>query len=521
MKELPEGWAVSLLSDTVVKHKNDIVDGPFGSNLKASEYKSNGIPIIRLQNIARNKFIEKNINFVTEEKAEFLKRHSFIAGDIAVTKLGAPLGKATIIPETLKKGIIVADIVRIRLDSNFIDKRYLCYAINSPLVCKEFEKHTKGTTRQRVNLKHIRELHIPIAPLNEQKRIADKLDQILEEVNSAKARLNKASTILKNLRKSVVQSFTENSKVKADLREYVSIDIGNAFKSKDFLDSGIRLLRGQNIEPNSLRWNNTKYFSPEALTSFKHLFINEGDIILAMDRPIVSAGLKLARAKAADLPCVLVQRVARFKDYNGLLPDFLYILLQSPEFEEHLLGKQTGTQIPHISGKQILDYSVYVPSIEKQEEIVRRVHGLLSLADQIEEKYNSAIESVDKITQSVLGKAFRGELAPQDPNDEPASALLARIKVEKENHELIPKQKRRKASQENKEIKEMILSVLDTLKKEKKPLTAQALLQKSGYPIDSDPEKIEEFFLDIKKSLHEGTIIRERVKNEDIFKLAA
>lgn len=90
---------------------------------------------------------------------------------------------------------------------------------------------------------------------------------------------------------------------------------------------------------------------------------------------------------------------------------------------------------------------IAVPPLEEQVVIVKRVSELFSLADQIEEKYNLAKEQVDKITQSVLSKAFRGELVPQDPNDEPASILLERIKSEKEAASSKPKPKRKKKTQ--------------------------------------------------------------------------
>jgi type I restriction enzyme S subunit len=189
VSELPESWIAAALHEIVPDPQQDIVDGPFGSNLKANEYQDSGIPIIRLQNVARNRFLEKNIKFITHDKADELQRHNFVAGDIAITKLGDPLGKAAIIPPSLSRGVIVADIVRLRVDEEYADPRYLTYAINSPDVCDELAEKTKGTTRPRVNLGHIRSLQIPVAPLNEQKRIADKLDAVLARVDVCRERL--------------------------------------------------------------------------------------------------------------------------------------------------------------------------------------------------------------------------------------------------------------------------------------------------------------------------------------------
>jgi len=223
------------------------------------------------------------------------------------------------------------------------------------------------------------------------------------------------------------------------LGKFVSIDIGHAFKSKEFSARGISLLRGQNIEPGALRWSETKYFPEAKLSEFHHLFINSGDIVLAMDRPIISSGLKIARAKPSDLPCVLVQRVARFKDFNDLLADYLYVLLQDISFSNYIQPNQTGSDIPHISGKQILAYPVKIPSIEEQAEIVRQVDQLFAHADRIEQQVNNALSRVNNLTQSILAKAFRGELTEQWRKDNPelisgensAEALLERIKAER------------------------------------------------------------------------------------------
>ena len=182
-KDLPRGWITTKLRNVVLNPKTDIVDGPFGSNLKASEYVDGGIPLIRLQNIDRSKFIDQNIKYITRNKAESLKRHSFKTDDIVITKLGKPVGKACLVPEYLPYGIIVADIVRMRLSHNLISKQFLVYEINSQQVITQFENHVKGTTRPRVNLTMIRDFQIKLPPLNEQKRIVSKIESIFAKID--------------------------------------------------------------------------------------------------------------------------------------------------------------------------------------------------------------------------------------------------------------------------------------------------------------------------------------------------
>lgn len=177
--ELPKGWSLPSLNDLIINSASDIVDGPFGSNLKATEYVEAGVPIIRIQNIDRNLFKENGLQFITLKKAKVLSRHGFLAGDIVLNKLGEPTGKACVVPNSIERGIIVADIIRIRIDDNLLDKQYLVNCINSPFVARQFFGLAKGVTRQRVNLSQVRSLELPFPPLLEQHRIVAKVDELM------------------------------------------------------------------------------------------------------------------------------------------------------------------------------------------------------------------------------------------------------------------------------------------------------------------------------------------------------
>ncbi|MFM2217457.1 MAG: Type restriction enzyme EcoKI specificity protein, partial [Planctomycetota bacterium] len=109
----------------------------------------------------------------------------------------------------------------------------------------------------------------------------------------------------------------------ASVEQLAFVDVGFAFKSAEYTKKGIRLLRGENMEPGSLRWNDVRFWPEDKLAGLEHLLVEEGQIILAMDRPMVSAGLKLARVKANDIPCLLVQRMARLRMLDDTMTGFL------------------------------------------------------------------------------------------------------------------------------------------------------------------------------------------------------
>ena len=459
--QLPEGWAFSAIQN-LTSADGLISDGDW---VESKDQDPNGsIRLIQLADIGDGDFRNKSNRFMSEEKATLLNCTFLAEGDVLVARMPDPLGRACLFPGVGQPAVTVVDVCLIRVgSSSALTNQLLKYWINSPSFRGLISENASGTTRKRITRKKLEKFEVPVPPLAEQKVIADKLDTLLAQVENTKARLERVPQILKRFRQSVLAAavsgrLTEEWRngaefeVESDaLSKFVSIDIGHAFKSKEFTDRGISLLRGQNIEPGALRWSETKYFPEAKLSEFRHLFINSGDIVLAMDRPIISSGLKIARAKPSDLPCVLVQRVARFKDFNDLLPDYLYVLLQDISFSNYIQPNQTGSDIPHISGKQILAYPVEIPSIEEQTEIVRRVNQLFAHADRIEQQVNNGLARVNNLTQSILAKAFRGELTEQWRKDNPelitgensAEALLERIKAERT---AAAKPKRRKAN---------------------------------------------------------------------------
>jgi type I restriction enzyme S subunit len=197
-------WVETTL-EKLSNKKDAVVSGPFGSNLKVSDYKEKGVPILRLQNIGKGFFINKSIKFITKEKAEELKYHSFKSGDIALAKLGIPIGKTCIIPESFEDGIITADIVRIRPDKNIINYKFLEYFLNTNISVAQLTGNISGATRPRVNLSDVRNIKLTLPKLQEQKDIVGELDNLTMKINKLEEILNRKINSLDELKKSILQ----------------------------------------------------------------------------------------------------------------------------------------------------------------------------------------------------------------------------------------------------------------------------------------------------------------------------
>jgi len=462
-EELPKGWVSLQIEDLTENPRQDIVDGPFGSNLKASEYVDKGVPVVRLQNIDRNRFLEKNIRFISSLKARELSRHSFWAGDIIITKLGNPVGKACIVPDSIRQGIIVADVVRARIDRRRAYKEFVAFAINSPRVSSHLNFEVKGSTRPRVNLGHIRKLEIQVPPINEQLRIVVKLEKLLGRVDTCQQRLTKIPVILKRFRQSVLAAAC-SGRLTADWRDanpsptnhveeelppgwrtalvgqvIENLKYGTAQKCS-YERRGVPVLRIPNIEQDGISHSDLKYAElPEK--EFQHLRLQPGDVLLIRSNGSVSLVGKSALVREAERDFAYAGYLIRLRpDVAQVLPEFLNLVLGNYEIRIQIeVPARSTSGVNNINSEEVRALRFFLPPLPEQREIVRRAEAFFALADQIEARFAKAKTRVDQLIQSILAKAFRGELVPQNPNDESASVLLARIKAERANGETVAK----------------------------------------------------------------------------------
>lgn len=225
--ELPKDWKILKLSEIFENPMDSITDGPFGSNLKSSDFLEEGIPVLKIQNIDRNKFVEKNISYISEQKYEELIKHQFNNGDIVLTKLGSPLGKACIIPKYYKTGVIVADLIRIKQTSN-INMKFLMYSLNSPYMITQMKKLSKGTTRQRITLSNVRNLRLIFPSKNTQDLIVDNIEILNDELQSFKTTIQRTKLEVEVLKQKILNDaytgklISKTSSIKENINDYIT-----------------------------------------------------------------------------------------------------------------------------------------------------------------------------------------------------------------------------------------------------------------------------------------------------------
>ncbi len=189
------------------------------------------------------------------------------------------------------------------------------------------------------------------------------------------------------------------------LGDFVEMKTGLPFKSSQFLDegNGYKLLRGDNVVQGGFRWNKVKLWPREELTDKQsEFFLDSGDVILAMDRPWIEAGLKTGQITGYDLPCLLVQRVSRLRAVDPADQDFLRYLISSYWFVEYIKLVQTGTAVPHISPKQIQNYEFRKPP--KKDRV--KIGALMRSLDNKIELNRQTNETLEKMAQALFKSWF-------------------------------------------------------------------------------------------------------------------
>ena len=175
------------------------------------------------------------------------------------------------------------------------------------------------------------------------------------------------------------------------LGEQTDILCGKAFSSSEYVEPehGTLLLRGDNIGQGFLRWRDAKAWPEQENENLDKYHLREGDIVLAMDRPWIPAGLKVSEVSERDLPSLLVQRVARLRAKNGFSQSLVKQILLGHQFVEYVKGSKTESAVPHISAKDIKEFPIAVPTEVEQQKIVEILSDCDSAIGHLEEKLSS------------------------------------------------------------------------------------------------------------------------------------
>jgi type I restriction enzyme S subunit len=193
--------------------------------------------------------------------------------------------------------------------------------------------------------------------------------------------------------------------------DVVDMQSGVAFKKSEYSKSGIRLFQIANVSFNYIKWEEIEHLPESYSRQYPELLLNVGDIVMALNRPMLNDQLKIAEIRSSDTPAILYQRVGRFIFQKGDNKKYFLYFLQSPQFVKWLKEQLRGVNIPFINKSRLLGYDRYpICSVNDQHRIVEEIESRLSVVDKLEETITASVQQSETLRQSILKKAFEGKL---------------------------------------------------------------------------------------------------------------
>jgi type I restriction enzyme S subunit len=385
------GSPVKSLQSLCEDFKQDIVDGPFGSELKRTDYLKHGIPVLKIQNIKPFAIERKKMDFVSPAKFRELRRHSYRRGDIVMTKLGSPLGVSAIVEDS-DEGVIVADLVRIRAQR--INTKYLCYHLNSQLTSDFINAMQKGTTRPRVTLSVVRELPIVVPSPSEQHRIVGILDEAFERIATAKAKAEQNLQNARALFESHLHSvFNQHGSGWVETR----LD-----KISTNLDS-----KRVPITKNVRSRGEYPYYGASGIVDYVADYIFDGDALLVSEdgANLLARSTPIAFSVSGKY---WVNNHAHILKFDQMATQrFVEFYLESIKLDDYI----TGAAQPKLNQTALNSIPIPIPtSVEVQARIVRNIESLYEITRRLAALYEQKLAALEMLKQSLLHQAFAGAL---------------------------------------------------------------------------------------------------------------
>ncbi|WP_103667478.1 restriction endonuclease subunit S [Pseudanabaena sp. BC1403] len=447
--DLPMGWVCTNFVEIAENTPNALKAGPFGSALKKSFYVPSGYKIYGQEQVIKEDPFYGDY-YIDEEKYNSLRSCSVKPKDILISLVGT-IGKVLILPEGISEGIINPRLVKLSLHKSLTLAEFIKAYLESPSVRDYFSKLSHGGTMDILNLTTLKSLPILLPPLNEQRRIVDKLDRIGDRNRTARNELSHIPKLIVRYKQAVlVAAFSGD--LTADWREtnqLQHLQIKN-WKTTDLGDLIIDSPKNGLYKPRSSYGSGTRilridgFYNGEVTSweSLKRLEINEqertdyalevNDLVINRVNSPEYVG-KSAIVRYLPEPCVFESNIMRFKVNTAqILPEYCVHFLCSPIGLQQLRKNvKHAVNQSSINQTDVKAVRVNVPPLEEQKEIVRRVEKMFEKIDMVEQEYQKAAKLCDRLEQATLAKAFRGELVPQDPDGEPASVLLEQVKSQR------------------------------------------------------------------------------------------
>lgn len=434
---LPDSW-----TETELSRVADVSSG-IGFPLQYQGQSKGEIGFFKVGDISiavknNDGILESAQHYVSTDVAQILKGKPIKTGATVFAKIGEAihLNRRAIVKTDC---LVDNNVMSVKAKLDVMDK-YVHYFLRTT----DFSEQARSTTVPSIRKGDVEELLFPLAPLPEQKRIADKLDTVLARVDACRERLNRVPLILKRFKQSVLAAATSGKltedwrlkhKISDEWKHTILAEIADIqggvtkdSKKQSATDEELPYLRVANVQRGYLDLNEIKYIRIPS-SRVNGLLLKGGDILFNEGGDLDKLGRGWIWEGQIDR-CSFQNHVFRARLHSESdQPKFVSWWGNSRGLDYFInAGKQT-TNLASINKTVLSNLPISMPTPFEQQEIVRRVENLFAFADGFEARLTKARNATESLTPALLAKAFRGELVDQNPNDEPAEVLLKRIQA--------------------------------------------------------------------------------------------
>jgi len=413
----PEFWDAGeweekkLIDVTDKKIKWSFIGGPFGSNLKSSDYTTQGIRVIQLQNIGDAEFLDNYKIFTSEQKANELLSCNIYPDEIILSKMGDPVGRACLIPHKHKRYLMCSDGIRLVIDEQLFSKYFIYSLINSDSFRKLLEKTATGSTRKRIGLDDLRNLPMVLPTLPEQQKIADCLTSLDDRITAETQKLDTLKAHKKGLMQQLFPAEGETLpklrfpefqdagewEVKA-LQSFCKVgDIDHKMPSS-VADGIPYIMTGDFCGINNINFDNAKKISTEDYEQLSKKIRPEfGDIVIAR-----YASVGAVRYIETNIKFLVSYSCAIIKCDKSQNSRYLYYVFQSDIIQSNIGLEINMSSQKNIGIDSIKKLNIFLPTLPEQKKIA----DCLTSIDEAIAAQSQAIELLKSHKKGLMQQLF-------------------------------------------------------------------------------------------------------------------
>ncbi|EHJ4371710.1 TPA: restriction endonuclease subunit S [Campylobacter jejuni] len=402
MTNLPQGWKMETLGEILSSDKYSIKRGPFGSTLKKSFFVEKGIRIFEQYNPINNDPHWKRY-FISHEKFQELEAFKATEGDLLISCSGT-LGKIVELPKDTEMGIINQSLLKIRLNNIKILNSYFIYYFNSPIMQEKILESTLGSAIKNIaSVKILKQIEIPLPPLKKQERIVGILDESFVKIDESIKILEQNLLNLDELMQSALQKAF--NPLKDNAKENYKLPQSWEWKSLEEISENISA--GGDKPKNCTESKTAKNQIPVYANG-----VNNNGLVGYTDKAtIIKPSLTISARGTIGFVCIrkepyfpIVRLISLIPCENILCLHYLYFCLN------FFIAKGEGSSIPQLTIPKFKSLQIPLPPLKEQEQIAEHLDFVFEKAKALKELYTKELKDYEELKQSLLNKAFKGEL---------------------------------------------------------------------------------------------------------------